>query len=960
MGPGEQRAWAAPYTAAVVGLALAGPAAAATITVCPDGSCDHERITACAAAAPATGDVCLVGPGVYRETVDYSGNFTTGVRIVCETPGTCVVDGDGVREHGFFLYRDWEIDGFEIRHTTGDAISTTSSRFLAAVRNSWIHDAGGRGISNIGASGVVEGNVVERVWGAGIFCNAAATVRNNVVVDPGLGGAYGIQCTYAGSVVEHNTVDVRRQTPPAASTAAYGILSETVRYNIVLGGATSIRATGSSTYNTVWGASSTDVSPAPGTGDAVAEPSFLGERDLHLAAPLPATGSTLLFDLDGDPHGLPPDQGAYAFDPSDLPPVETWVDEVVADVSSPAPLDLVHLPRRGPAVLFLDPDADALTYAVRTLDTGTGRHAWATQTVWEGLPPSALSLDPWRRPIAAAVHPTSGRPVVAWLEGVGSTSNLRFARQVGGGCGSGCATADWDGCDDLPLLTFVDPGHVATAFDPVDGSVWVAVVGESGASCGADRDLTVDVFHDDGSGWTAIPVAEGGCTDALGFGLDLSVDPVTGAAEVAYTRTVLGGTSGTLEVATVPRGGSTTVTSVPLGSLATWSDVHTLVALAHDTAGDLHVAFSASDPAWSYAQVHRTDGVWGDATVFDAVGMAGIRPNDGLDVEVDVADRAWVLHSLSETLREGELTPPTADWAQVDVRRNTGWYAALAFDDFAHRVRAYQEALPAWAVRVAADHDPGADVPGARFDQTCGGDGSDPCAVGSCDDALGCVESVTVCDDEDPCTDDTCLPGGGCDVAFNTAPCDDGDLDTIRDTCAMGVCAGIPLYVSLREVQEPIAVADTLTLRTGQFVARDEGIGVADEVALTPGARIRFTERIGVTDEVGLYPSRSIVVDEGIVVDDAVALFPPVVMGTVVEGIGVADVVGVTADALPGDTDTGTVDTDGPGDSGEPDDTDEPEVPTSCGGCSTGPGGVGGGPLLVLMAAVAWGRRRRA
>jgi len=49
-----------------------------------------------------------------------------------------------------------------------------------------------------------------------------------------------------------------------------------------------------------------------------------------------------------------------------------------------------------------------------------------------------------------------------------------------------------------------------------------------------------------------------------------------------------------------------------------------------------------------------------------------------------------------------------------------------------------------------------------------------------------------LCDDGDPCTDDVCQPGGGCEYTPNTAPCDDGDPCTIDDVCADGSCSGVP------------------------------------------------------------------------------------------------------------------------------------------------------------------------
>lgn len=48
------------------------------------------------------------------------------------------------------------------------------------------------------------------------------------------------------------------------------------------------------------------------------------------------------------------------------------------------------------------------------------------------------------------------------------------------------------------------------------------------------------------------------------------------------------------------------------------------------------------------------------------------------------------------------------------------------------------------------------------------------------------------CDDDNGCTDDSCDPASGCVRAFNSAPCDDGNLCTTADTCSGGSCVGGP------------------------------------------------------------------------------------------------------------------------------------------------------------------------
>ncbi len=95
-------------------------------------------------------------------------------------------------------------------------------------------------------------------------------------------------------------------------------------------------------------------------------------------------------------------------------------------------------------------------------------------------------------------------------------------------------------------------------------------------------------------------------------------------------------------------------------------------------------------------------------------------------------------------------------------------------------------------------------------------DDDNPCTDDSCDKAKGCVHQantakcddedacskddacaaslcvgVTVtCDDNEPCTDDSCDKAKGCVTAANTAPCDDQSACTEDDACAEGKCKG--------------------------------------------------------------------------------------------------------------------------------------------------------------------------
>ncbi len=96
-------------------------------------------------------------------------------------------------------------------------------------------------------------------------------------------------------------------------------------------------------------------------------------------------------------------------------------------------------------------------------------------------------------------------------------------------------------------------------------------------------------------------------------------------------------------------------------------------------------------------------------------------------------------------------------------------------------------------------------------------DDANPCTDDSCDPALGCVYALngaecddgnactsgdhcamgvcsatvlTDCNDDNPCTDDTCDPGVGCLSTLNEVPCSDGNICTSGDQCAGGICVG--------------------------------------------------------------------------------------------------------------------------------------------------------------------------
>ncbi|MBM4354836.1 MAG: hypothetical protein FJ109_13785 [Deltaproteobacteria bacterium] len=72
-------------------------------------------------------------------------------------------------------------------------------------------------------------------------------------------------------------------------------------------------------------------------------------------------------------------------------------------------------------------------------------------------------------------------------------------------------------------------------------------------------------------------------------------------------------------------------------------------------------------------------------------------------------------------------------------------------------------------------------------------DDGDSCTVTDHCEEGACVGSAIVCNDNSPCTDDSCDGVSGCTFLPNQEGCDDGDPCTIGDTCKGGKCQGIAL-----------------------------------------------------------------------------------------------------------------------------------------------------------------------
>ena len=75
-------------------------------------------------------------------------------------------------------------------------------------------------------------------------------------------------------------------------------------------------------------------------------------------------------------------------------------------------------------------------------------------------------------------------------------------------------------------------------------------------------------------------------------------------------------------------------------------------------------------------------------------------------------------------------------------------------------------------------------------------DDQNACTVGDLCSAGACVGQGSLpCNDSNPCTDDSCQPDSGCIYLANTAPCDDANACTTSDKCGNGKCAGLAQVV---------------------------------------------------------------------------------------------------------------------------------------------------------------------
>ncbi|MEC8022637.1 MAG: MYXO-CTERM sorting domain-containing protein, partial [Myxococcota bacterium] len=111
---------------------------------------------------------------------------------------------------------------------------------------------------------------------------------------------------------------------------------------------------------------------------------------------------------------------------------------------------------------------------------------------------------------------------------------------------------------------------------------------------------------------------------------------------------------------------------------------------------------------------------------------------------------------------------------------------------------------------------------------------SDTCVTGNC---VG--SDLTICDDANPCTTDTCDPADGCTFENITGPCDDGDLCTEGDTCSGGACDELSFTLTqgaftlaLQPLQGTESIVDFYQYATPNAASANTGYEVSDHATL--------------------------------------------------------------------------------------------------------------------------------
>ncbi|MBI4719270.1 MAG: right-handed parallel beta-helix repeat-containing protein [Planctomycetes bacterium] len=449
-------------------LLAAGAANGATIRVPQDAATVQGAID-----AASDGDLVVVAPGVYRETIEFVGKAIT---VQSENPtdpatvATTVLDGDGTGPVVTFFdgeRRSSVLDGITIRngstafHGGGIAITQASPTIRRCTIENNVAALSGGGVFIQGAlanpllfGNLVRGNRATAQQGGGIACNGSSgeILANRLEANSARSGG-GIRLTNAATRVLNNVIFENTAITGGGlqldSSRASLVRNNTVRRNVATGGAGGAHCTGTAPVlsnmilwengdnlgGTCTAVHSTIQNGDPGPGNLTLDPRFEPPTGYHLAVDSPCinAGDPALVafagevDIDGDARvvGGRVDMGA---------------DE--RDLNAGFPLNVVSAPETGVLFVVAPDDAqgmgDGTTPFNRIYPPGTNVNVtvrpvdrtffvrWIVDGVDQplGEPSAQVRMDGPRRVVASFV---AGGSVLVDADGAGDFARVQAA-----------------------------------------------------------------------------------------------------------------------------------------------------------------------------------------------------------------------------------------------------------------------------------------------------------------------------------------------------------------------------------------------------------------------------------------------------------------------------------------------------------------------------------------------------
>lgn len=231
--------------------------------------------------AASPGDVVLVAPGTYTESI----TLKSGVTVRGSGADVTVIDGSRVRDA--VLAREIAestITGFTI--IGGRLSGIRNDRSSMIIENNIIHGGSTGSVVFDGSDGVslVRNNVITNTRGSGILgIGTPVTIVNNVIIRNGSSGIefWGSPITVTNNTIANNSgsgIVLRANT---SATITNNVITGNVDYGICSASQSNII---SISYNDVWGNGVYYDGVSPGPGDISADPLFVNPAagDYHL------------------------------------------------------------------------------------------------------------------------------------------------------------------------------------------------------------------------------------------------------------------------------------------------------------------------------------------------------------------------------------------------------------------------------------------------------------------------------------------------------------------------------------------------------------------------------------------------------------------------------------------------------------------------------------------------------